>query len=597
MIVCSDITSYTHVGSAEISSWGDVQRASPRAPGAAVQFPHVRIDHRPGHLNRYPHTVRAKAASLLCIAFLTFLLGLGRQAITDSDEAFYAEASREMVETGDWLTPHFNYTDRWQKPVLYYWLTSATYLVTGPTESAARFWSALSGVGLVLLAWYATRRMTGDEDTGWLAGAITATSYGYFAMARLGLPDLPLTFFISLGIWSALEGRWVLAGTAAGLGFLMKGPVALVIPGLVLLPIWWREGTLRALRVRDLAMAALVCVAIAMPWYAAMTLEHGTAYLSSFFLGDNLERFATDRFNDPRPFWFYLPVVIGGMMPWAVYPLALAVRPVRDVLARRIRFTADEWRLLIWAGAPLLFYTLSIGKQPRYILPVLPPMAMLLARAMQTAMSTGDAPSGGRRPLRIATWSTAAILAVLAVLLVRARPLFLTAYPAVTWLSVAAIVTSATGLAWVAGTGAWHRLPRALTASGVALLLAVQFGVLSGLRPEPVEQMAALVQANRTAQEPVGAYEVFVRNLVFYTGFKQAELFDEARALDFIASQDRVLLVVRPSDRDRLQTVAGVRLRSLGAVQYLDTARLRLGTLLSPIPTQDLETVLLVTNR
>ena len=545
--------------------------------------------------------MRSKSLSLLLIAFLTFLLGLGRQAITDSDEAFYAEASREMVETGDWLTPRFNYEDRWQKPVLYYWLTSATYLVTGPTESAARLWSALSGVGLVLLAWYATRRMTGDDDAGWLAGAITATSYGYFAMARLGLPDLPLTFFISLGIWSALEGRWVLAGTAAGLGFLTKGPVALAIPGLVLLPIWWREGTLRTLRVRDLAVAALVCVAIGVPWYAAMTVEHGTPYLASFFLGDNLERFATDRFNDPRPFWFYLPVVVGGMMPWALYPLALAARPVRDVLARRIRITTDEWRLIIWAGAPLLFYTLSIGKQPRYILPVLPPLAMLLARAMRsamaTAMTTAASPSDGRRPLRIATWSTAAIFAVLAVLLVRASPLFLTAYPVVTWLSVAALITCAMGLAWVAGTGTWHRLPRALTASGVALLLAVQFGVLSGLHPEPVEQMAALVQANRTAHEPVGAYEVFVRNLVFYTGFKQAELFDEARALDFITSPERVLLVVRPSDRDRLQTIAGVPLRALGAVQYLDTARLRLGTLLSPIPAQDLETVLLVTNR
>lgn len=557
----------------------------------------MRIDHRPGHHGRDQRGVRAKALSLLLIAFLTFLLGLGRQAITDSDEGFYAEASREMVETGDWLTPHFNYTDRWQKPVLYYWLTSATYLITGPTEFGARLWSALAGVGLVLLAWHASRRMTGDDDTAWLAGAVTASSYGYFALARLGLPDLPLTFFLSLGIWSALEGRWALAGTAAGLGFLMKGPVALVIPGLVLLPIWWREGTLRTLRVRDLAIAALVCVAIGLPWYVAMTLEHGAAYLTSFFLGDNLERFATDRFNGPRPFWFYLPVVIGGMMPWAGYLLALGVRPMRDVLTRRQRLTRDEWRLLIWAGAPLLFYTLSIGKQPRYILPVLPPLAMLLARAMRTAITTAASPSGGRRPLRVATWSTATLFAVLAVLLVRARPLYISAYPVVTWLSVTAIVACALGLALVAATGRWQSLPRTLTASGVALLLAVQFGALTGLRPEPVERMAALVRANRTAQEPVGAYEVFVRNLVFYTGFKQVELFDEARALDFITSPERVLLVVRPSDRDRLQVITGVPLRSLGAVQYLDTARLRLGTLLSPIPAQNLETVLLVTNR
>jgi 4-amino-4-deoxy-L-arabinose transferase-like glycosyltransferase len=120
-------------------------------------------------------SVRRSALSLLFIAILTFFLGLGRQAITDSDEAFYAEAAREMVESGDWLTPHFNYEDRWQKPVLYYWLTAATYLVTGPTEFGARLWSALSGLGLVLVAWRAAGRITHRPDIAWLAGAITAT--------------------------------------------------------------------------------------------------------------------------------------------------------------------------------------------------------------------------------------------------------------------------------------------------------------------------------------------------------------------------------------------------------------------------------------
>ena len=144
--------------------------------------------------------------SSLCV--FTFFLGLGSQAITDADEAFYAEASREMVESGDWLTPRFNYQNRWEKPVLYYWLTAATYLVTGPTEFAARLWAALSGVGLVLLAWAhrASDRPDGSTSPGSPA-PIVATSFGYFAMARAALPDLPLTFCITLGIWAALASR------------------------------------------------------------------------------------------------------------------------------------------------------------------------------------------------------------------------------------------------------------------------------------------------------------------------------------------------------------------------------------------------------
>ena len=117
-----------------------------------------------------------RCTTLLLLCFFTFFLGLGSQAITDADEAYYAEASREMVESGDWLTPRFNYQNRWEKPVLYYWLTAATYLATGPTEFAARFWSALSGVGLVLLAWAIARQITGPLDVAWLAGAIVATS-------------------------------------------------------------------------------------------------------------------------------------------------------------------------------------------------------------------------------------------------------------------------------------------------------------------------------------------------------------------------------------------------------------------------------------
>jgi 4-amino-4-deoxy-L-arabinose transferase-like glycosyltransferase len=534
------------------------------------------------------------AVSLIVIAGFTFFLGLGRQAITDSDEAFYAEAAREMVESGDWLTPRFNYEDRWQKPVLYYWLTAAVYLVTGPTEAAARLWSALSGLGLVLLTWTAARRLTGRDHVGWVAGAVAATCYGYFAMARMALPDLPLAFFITLGIWAALERRWAMAGAAAGLGFLMKGPVALVIPAIVLIPIWWREGTYRTLRGRDVALAAAVFAVLGLPWYLAMFAQHGPAYFESFFIGDNLERFATDRFNEPRGLWFYLPIVVGGMLPWSAFLLVLPARSLRDVVARRRRLTADEWRLVIWAFVPLLFYTISVGKQPRYILPVLPPLAILLARSIVTRLE--DAPVN-RKDLRLATWLTAALLLALSVLLVRAQPLFINAHPALTWIAVGGVGAAAVALAWVAATRRWIDLPPVMTACSVVLLLAVQFGGLSGGRPEPVETMAALIRAHRTGGEAVGQYQVFVRNLVFYTGFRQTSLFDESRALDFIRSPERVLLVVRPNDLQRLETIAGVATRTLGEVRYLNTANIRLRTLLAPIPAEDLETVLLVANR
>ena len=537
--------------------------------------------------------MRRPVLTLVLLSLLTFFFGLGRQAITDSDEGFYAEAAREMVESGDWLTPYFNYAQRWQKPVLYYWLTSATYVISGPTEWAARFWSALSGLGLALLTWRAARQF--GPAHAWLAGAIVATCYGYFAMARLALPDLPLAFCITLAIWAVLDNRWMLAGVAAALGFLLKGPVALAVPALVLLPVWWRERHAGVPRASAVASAAAVFLIIGLPWYLGMTATHGRAYLDSFFLGDNFERFATDRFNDPRPIWFYVPIVIGGMLPWGMYLLVLPWRRLAGVVRRTMRLTGEEWRLVIWAFVPLIFFTISIGKQPRYILPVLPPLAILLARSL---MSRIEAPTAeGTRGLAIGTWLTAALYAALAVLLFRARPLFITVSPTVATLAIGVIAVASLVIAWLAASRHWHRLPAVMTACAAALLLAVQFGALAGIRPEPVEKMASLVREHRTSGQRVGEYQVFVRNLVFYTRFRQEELFDEALALDFLNSQEPVLLVVSAVELPRLTAISGVTTRTLGQVQYLDTANIRLRTLLNPIPEQDLETVLLITNR
>jgi len=537
--------------------------------------------------------MRRAVLTLVLLSCFTFFLGLGRPAISDSDEGFYAEAAREMVEGGDWLTPHFNYADRWQKPILYYWLTAGTYLVAGESEWAARWWSALSGLGLVLLTWAAARKLTGRDDAAWLAGAITATCGGCFAMARLALPDLPLALFITLAIWASLEQRWVLAGAAAGLGLLMKGPIALVVPALVLVPIWWREAAFAKVRLRDLTIAAAACAVVALPWYVAMTVEHGTAYLQSFFVGDNLERFATDRFNEPRGLWFYVPIVVGGLMPWSVYLLVLPWQSAVKVAQKQRYLTDVEWRLLLWIAVPLLFFTISIGKQPRYVLPVLPPLAILLARSITTRI----ADTGRGRALAAATWGTAALYAAIAILLYRARPLFINTYPQLTLTGVAVIAASAAALFWIAAVRKWERLPATASICAAVLLLSIQFGALAGARPEPVEQMAALVAANRPANEPVGTYQAFVRNLVFYTRFKQVDLYDEGVALNFLKSPERVLLVTRASDLPRLQSIAGVSVRPIAQLHYLNAAGVRLRTVLSPIPEQDFETIVLVTNR
>jgi 4-amino-4-deoxy-L-arabinose transferase-like glycosyltransferase len=219
--------------------------------------------------------VRRSILLLVLLSSITFLAGLGRPAIGDSDEAFYAEAGREMVELGDWLTPHYNYENRFQKPILYYWLVAASFATLGVGEAQARLWAGLAGIGLAL-ATFAVGRRWYDESTGLLAGAIVATAFGYFSIGRLSLPDLPLAFFITVAILAALAGsvdedehatRWILlAGLAAGCAFLTKGPVGIVVPALVVGPIWALERRRLRLTVSQVALALLMAALVAVPW-------------------------------------------------------------------------------------------------------------------------------------------------------------------------------------------------------------------------------------------------------------------------------------------------------------------------------------------
>ena len=549
---------------------------------------------------------RRAVVTLFLLSSLTFLLGLGTQAITDSDEAFYAEAAREMVEGNDWITPHFNYEERWQKPILYYWFTAAAFGGTTVTEFMARFGSALSGIGIVLLTWGAARRLTANDSAAWIAGAIAATCFGYFMMARAALPDLPLALFMTATIWCATvaidptesaPAAWAaLAGLAAGLGFLAKGPLALVIPAIVLAPIWWRERQRVVVRPSHVGLAFVLFAIAGLPWYVAMFARHGGAYLQSFFVADNLERFATTRFNDVRAVWYYVPILLGGLLPWTMFLLVLPWRPLRAILRRRRRLSDQEWRLLIWAIVPLLFFTVSVGKQPRYILPVLPPVAMMLGLGMANRIDAASDRAAARE-LTIATALTAVLFVVMTLLVYRSRVLFISVYPELTWAGIVLVSISAIALAATAASRAWRRVPAVLAISAVVLLLTVQFGAFAGKRPEAVEEIAAMIHANRLGGEPVGEYETFVRNLPFYTRLQQMEIYDDAGAVSFLKSDQRVFLVLHQPDLERLKTISDLPLKILGKVTYWNTAGVRLRTLIAPLPAEDLDTVVLVSNR
>jgi 4-amino-4-deoxy-L-arabinose transferase-like glycosyltransferase len=546
--------------------------------------------------------VRRTTLLLVLLGSATFFAGLGRPAIGDSDEAFYAEAAREMVASGDWITPYYNFETRFQKPILFYWLVAGTYRVAGVHEAAARAWPAAAGLALALLTAAAGRRWY-DEPTARLGGTIVVTAFGYFSIGRLSLPDLPLAFFIALATWCALvalcdrpvrPAPWLLtAGAAVGLGFLTKGPLAVILPALVVVPLWWRERRADPLPLGALVAAAAVAVLIAAPWFLAMANTHGRAYVEGFFIGDNVERFATTRFNDPRPIWFYLPIVAGGLLPWT--PLAVtAVEPALAWLRRRERPGPVAIRLLVWSLLPLLFFTASIGKQPRYVLPILPPLALLLARAVRRRLA---ARSDGHDPLlRGATATVGVLLVALGLLLYRAIPIIVMIDPALVTAGAMAIVAAGTVVLAASAVARVQRLPAVVALAAALTLLGLQYG-LSPAGRDPVQDMAALVLQHRQDGERIATYRVFVRNLVFYTRARQQDLTSDDEVRAALRSAEPTLVVLGADELRRI--VEGTELvpRRLGEVLYFNASAVKLRTLLSPDPKRDLERILLIRNR
>ncbi len=564
-----------------------------------------------------------RSLALLALCAISFFVGLGGPAITDSDEAFYAESAREMVESGDWITPHFNYEPRFQKPILYYWAAAAGYVVSGTGEAQARFFSALAGLGLVWIAFACGSRWYGSGP-GLMAGAVVATCYGAFAMARQSLPDLPTAFFITVAVWAIIEavgrrapagheagvetesrGRlvWVLVASAAmGLGMLAKGPVAIVLPAAVAIPlILWESWTERKqngrftfpVRTGELALGAGLFLVIAAPWYAAAAWVNGPHYLYQFFVGENLQRFATSTYNEPRAIWYYVPILLGGMLPWSPF-MALWIAPVVSVARRQRALTMTEVRLVVWALAPLLVLTASTGKQPRYILPCLVPIAVLLGKTIWSR-SHPEPSTRDDAPFRIAGAATGLVVLAIGLLIWRAGPVF--AAVSTHWTDVAPVSIAAAGLFTLVEslTGALRRIPLFVIAASTILLFVVQGWVLAPGQPEVVQRVAQAARAYDAPAE-ICTCGAFGRNLVFYTHAKTSFGATAEEVRRILEAPTPVLAIVDAGMLSALDPDAN-RYRRLFEARYLNTGLLRIGTFIHPDPARDLQRVVLVSNR
>ena len=325
---------------------------------------------KPGHWRR---------AAWLVFVIAALFLFLGTRGLNEPDEGRYAEIAREMTVTGEWLVPHLNGFEHFQKPPLLYWLTAASIRLLGVNEWAARLPSALAALGVVLLTFGIARRIF-DRAAALAAALVLVSSIGFFALARLLTPDMLLTLWVTAAVASLVFRRPWLFFVCMGLGFLTKGPMALVVP--ISAALGWQlapRGDGEKLPLPWLRGMALT-LTIGLSWFVVLSVRDG-ALFDYFWRCELVERFASTGHGRSKPFWFFAPVLIVGFLPWIFFLPARA----RELWTR---WRSGAWMntdglLCCWIVPPLLILSLSGSKLPTYILPLFPALSLLVARSLR----------------------------------------------------------------------------------------------------------------------------------------------------------------------------------------------------------------------
>jgi hypothetical protein len=330
------------------------------------------------------------AVILLALA-LPYCINLGKSSIWDANEAFYAETPREMIVTGDYLAPQFNFQSRAQKPPFTYYAILASYKLFGINELAVRLPGALAAIGVLLFS-YATARSLFSSRAALICAAITATTPRIFILARRLPIDILLLFFLTGALFflvRALQrnGRihWAWAYLFTALGFLTKGPVAVAIPALALIAwmLWSRR--LRIALYPFTGMAIFACVVL--PWYMLVYSAHGWTYIAPFFLRDNWGRFATQAMGPSRGLFYYCSVYASDFFPWSLLMLAALCHLWR---IRKIEQPVRSLSIglpMIWCVLIFCFFSFSKSKQEYYIAPLYPAAAIVISGVLDKRAS------------------------------------------------------------------------------------------------------------------------------------------------------------------------------------------------------------------
>lgn len=338
------------------------------------------------------HNSKPFVWGLLLVFLAIWFYALGARTLVPTDEGRYAEMAREMVATGDWVTPRLNAIKYFEKPPLQNWMNAITFELFGLGEWQARLWTGLCGLLGVFLAGYTGRRLYGPR-VGFHAALVLGSSAFWMALAHINTLDMGLAGMMTLALCGLLLGQhngasarerrnWMLVCWAGmALAVLSKGLIGVVLPGavLVLYTLFSRDWAIWK-RLHPVA-GVLLFLAITVPWFVLVSLKN-PEFLRFFFIHEHFQRFTSKIHHRAGPWYYFIPILLLGIIPWLGVLAQSLWRGLREGIATAAGTAAGfqpKKLLLVWSVFIFVFFSISGSKLPSYILPIFPALALLIA--------------------------------------------------------------------------------------------------------------------------------------------------------------------------------------------------------------------------
>ena len=339
-----------------------------------------------------------KPTTVLILALVYALLWFGTlnyRHLIPSDEGRYAEIAREMLVSGDWVTPRYNGYKYFEKPPLQIWATATAFNLFGIGDWQARLWTALTGFLTIALIGFTGARLYGTR-AGWLAAIALASSPMWVIGGHINSLDMGLSAFLVAALCSLILAQtsinsrdsrnWMWACWAfMALATLSKGVIGIAIPGMVFVvysitawdwKIWKRLHILSGL---------ILFLAITTPWFVLVS-QRNPEFLEFFFIHEHLQRFTQTAHSRTGPIYYFIPLLLLGFLPWiAQTPAALA-----NAWRERNREFSSGWLLTCWFAVIMGFFSISQSKLPGYIIPVFPALAILVGHNLDRNLGASN---------------------------------------------------------------------------------------------------------------------------------------------------------------------------------------------------------------